>query len=120
MKKKFTEKQRRVSAVGKRGERKAKEWLEERGFTIEEWFPRAHAGYYDIKARKGKEKWIIEVKAGKNPSIDIYNFLKMINEVGYNRIGLALVTKDDVHLLQIKKTSIAARKAWKTRRKNKG
>ena len=105
--------------MGKRGEKKAKEWLEERGFIIEKWFPRAHAGYYDIKAIKGREKWIIEVKTGKNPSINIDNFLKMVNEKGYNRIGLAIVTDDDVHLLQIKKTKIAALKAWATRRKGK-
>jgi Holliday junction resolvase-like predicted endonuclease len=115
----FTEKQRRVSALGKRGEKKAKEWLEERGFTVEEWFPRAHAGHYDIKARKGREKWIIEVKTGENPSINVDNFLRMIDEKGYNRIGLAIVTEDDVHLLQIKKTKIAVLKAWKTRRKDK-
>ena len=119
MKRDFTQKQRQVSALGKRGEKKAKEWLEERGFTIEEWFPRAHAGYYDIKARRGRERWIIEVKTGENPSINVTNFLKMINEKGYNRIGLAIVTKDDVHLLQIKKTKIAALKAWTTRRKVK-
>lgn len=117
MKKEFTDKQRYVSALGKAGEKKVKEWLEERGFTIEEWFPRAHAGYYDIKARKGKERWIIEVKTGENPSINVPNFLKMVHEKGFNRIGLAIVTKDDVHLLQIKKTKIAALKAWKTRKK---
>lgn len=119
MKRDFTEKQRGVSALGKKGEIKAKKWLEERGFAIEEWFPHAHAGYYDIKARKGKERWIIEVKTGENPSINIDNFLKMINEKGYNRIGLAIVTTDDVHLLQIKKTRIAALKAWKTRKNTK-
>lgn len=117
MKRMMTDKQRCVSIIGKRGEKKAKEWLEERGFRIEEWFPKAHAGYYDIKAQKGKEKWIIEVKTGENPSINIDNFLRMLEEKGYNRIGLALVIKDDVHLLQIKKTRIAALNAWKTRRK---
>ena len=119
MKREFTEKQRKVPALGKRGEKKAKKWLEERGFTIEQWYPQAHAGYYDIKARKGREKWIIEVKTGENPSINVDNFLRMIGEKGYNRIGLAIVTEDDVHLLQIKKTKIAALKAWKTRRKGK-
>lgn len=119
MNKESTGKQRHISVLGKRGERKAKEWLEEGGFTIEEWFPRAHAGHYDIKARKGKEKWIIEVKTGSKPSINVANFLKMTNENGVNRIGLAIVTKGDVHLLEIKKTKIAALKAWKTRKKEK-
>lgn len=120
MKGELTERQRNVPALGRRGERKAKEWLEARGFRIEEWFPKAHAGYYDIKAQKGKEKWIIEVKTGKNPSINVDNFLKMTSEKGYNRIGLALVTEDDVHLLQIRKARIAALKAWKTMRARGG
>jgi Holliday junction resolvase-like predicted endonuclease len=112
-----TEKQRKVPDLGKAGERKVMEWLVERGFKIEEYFRRGHAGHYDIKAAKGKEKWIIEVKTGENPSLNIANFLKMIEEKGYNRIGLAIATRDDVVLLEVRKTMIAALKAWKTRRK---
>jgi 5'-3' exonuclease len=113
----FTEKQKAVPSTGKGGERKAKEWLEDHGFEIEEWFSHAHAGHYDIKASKGKKRWIIEVKTGDNPSINIPNFLKMLEEKGFDRIGLALVANDDVHLLEIRKQKIAALKAWKTRRK---
>jgi Holliday junction resolvase-like predicted endonuclease len=117
LKRKLAQKQRGVPALGKTGEKKAKEWLEDRGFIIEEWFPHAHAGYYDIKARKGQERWIIEVKTGSNPSLNITNFLKMINEKGFNRIGLAIVSKHYVYLLEVRKTRIVALKAWKTRKK---
>lgn len=116
MKKGLTERQKRVSAVGKRGEKRAKEWLEDKGFAVDEWFPRAHAGYYDIKAKRGKEKWIIEVKTGANPSLNVANFLKMTNEKGFN-IGLALVTKDDVYLLEIRERTLAGKKSWKKRGK---
>lgn len=119
MKREMTDRQKHVSSLGKKGEKKAKKWLEKRGFEIIEWFPHAHAGYYDIKARKGKEKWILEVKTGENPSINVPNFLRMINEKGFNRIGLAIVSSDDVHLLEIKKTRITALKAWESRRKQK-
>ena len=102
MKNVFTEKQKAVPSTGKGGERKAKEWLEDHGFEIEEWFSHAHAGHYDIKASKGKKRWIIEVKTGDNPSINIPNFIKMLEEKGFDRIGLALVANDDVHLLEIK------------------
>lgn len=117
MKKELTEKQRKVSALGKIGEKKVKKWLEDRGFNIDKSFSKAHAGHYDIKASKGKEKWIIEVKTGERPSLNIANFFKMMNEKGFNKIGLAIVSNDDVHLLELKKTRIAALKAWKTRKK---
>ena len=115
-KKPLTEKQCKVQALGKLGEKRAKEWLEGKGFTVTNYNPKAHSGYYDIKAEKNGEKWIIEVKTGENPSLNIPNFLKMINEKGYHKVGLALVTENDVYLLEIKKTRIAAFKAWKTRK----
>ena len=93
-----------------------KDWLIERGFTDVEWFSQAHAGYYDIKARKGQEKLIIEVKTGKNPKLNVSNLLKMMHEKGFDKIGLAIATQDDVFLLEVKKAKISALKAWKKRK----
>ncbi|MEM3641227.1 MAG: hypothetical protein QXH37_04840 [Candidatus Bathyarchaeia archaeon] len=118
LRRKFTENQKRVSITGIKAEKIAKKWLEKRGFNVIEAFSRPHSGHYDIKASKDGEKWIIEVKTGKKPPLNIANFLKMINEKGFHKIGLALVvSKDKVYLLEIKKTKIAAIKAWNTRRK---
>jgi Holliday junction resolvase-like predicted endonuclease len=115
-----TEKQERVPFIGRKGERIAKRWLEERGFKIEDSFSYAHSDYYDILASKNGEKWIIEVKTGKNPKLNVPNFLKMVDTKGFHKIGLAIVvSKNEVYLLEIKKTKIAAFKAWNTR-KNEG
>ena len=111
-----TERQRKVSILGKLGEQTVKEWLEKRGFKIEEWFSKAHAGFYDIKASKGKEKWIIELKTGLTPKLNVNNLLKMTGEKNINRIGLAIVTSGDVILLGIGKQQIAAMRAWKKRK----
>jgi Holliday junction resolvase-like predicted endonuclease len=111
-----TERQRKVSKLGKLGERTVKEWLENRGFKIEEWFSKAHAGFYDIKASKGKEKWIIEVKTGLTPKLNVNNLLKMTAERNVNKIGLAIVASDEVILLEIGKQQIAAMRAWKKRK----
>ena len=116
MKRDQTERQKRVPKQGNLGERVAKEWLEERGFTIEEWFSKAHTGFYDIKASKGKEKWIIEVKTGLNPKLNVNNLLKMTDEKNINKIGLAIVAKEEVILLEIGKQQIAAMRAWKKRK----
>ena len=116
LKRKQTERQRQVSKLGKLGERTAKEWLANRGFKIEELSPKAHAGFYDIKASKGKEKWIIEVKTGLTPKLNINNLLKMTAEKNINKIGLAIVASDEVILLEIGKQQIAAMRAWKKRK----
>jgi Holliday junction resolvase-like predicted endonuclease len=115
-----TERQKGVSTLGKLGERKVKEWLEKRGFNIDDSFPKAHAGFYDIKASKGKEKWIIEVKTGLTPKLNVNNLLKMTEEKNINKIGLAIVANDEVILLQIGKQQIAAMRAWKKRKKMHG
>ena len=41
----------------------------------------------------------------------------MVNQKGYDRIGLALVGKDDVYLLEFNRWSLAGRKAAKTKGK---
>lgn len=113
----LTKKQREVGKVGLVAERKTANWLKQHNFRDVEYFKKPHAGHYDIKAQKGKDKWIIEVKTGENPSVNIENFLKMLKEKGFRKIGLAIVAKNDVHLLEYKKMSLAGRKAWRTRRK---
>jgi hypothetical protein len=115
----LTDKQKEVSMLGKTGERKVEDWLVGRGFTIKEWFPRAQAGYYDIKAMKNKEKWIIEMKTGTNPRLSIANFLRMFSEKGFNRVGLAIATEDDVILSGVKKATRDVLKVWATRRKQR-
>jgi hypothetical protein len=118
--KKLTEKQRNVFLEGIKGEMKVEKWLRDRGFRIiESHEGKSCAGYYDIKARKGKDKWIMEVKKGENPKINIANFEKMLNEKGFNRIGLALVTDHNIHLLEYKKMTFAGLKATKTKRRKK-
>lgn len=118
MTKKLTEKQRKaLSEEGVKGEIKAEKWLKDHGFEIiESHEGKRKAGYYDIKAKKGKDNWIIEVKTGDTPKIKIANFEKMLDEKGFNKIGIALVTKDNVHLLEYKKMTFAGLKAWKTRK----
>lgn len=132
---KMTERQLRVCAEGKEGETKAEDWLRKHGFEILKSFAgKSHAGHFDIKAKKGKLQWIIEVKTGEHPKIDIRNFEKMVEEKGYSKIGLALVTGKQVYLLEYKKMTLAgykaaetkgavglsnaAKKAWKTRNKD--
>jgi len=115
----LTEKQKEVPKVGLRAERKVARWLAKHGFKDIKSFDKPHAGYFDVKARKGREKWIIEVKTGEKPQININNFVKMLKTRGYKKIGLAIVTKKDVHLLEYNKMSLAGRKAQETIRKNK-
>ena len=129
---KLTKKQRNaLSFEGVRGEIRAEKWLEKHGFRIiESHKGKRSASHYDIKAEKGKDRWVIEVKTGEKPQIKIANLKKMLQEKGYNKLGLALVTKDDVYLLEYKKMThagyVAARtrkrkeaanKAWETRRR---
>jgi hypothetical protein len=115
---KMTKKQLAVCEIGKEGEKKAKRWLEKNGYKItDHHHGKSIAGCFDITATKNKKKWIIEVKNGENPTINIANFEKMVNQKGYDRIGLALVGKDDVYLLEFNRWSLAGRKAAKTKGK---
>jgi len=105
-----------AAQTGTEGEKRAVDWLKDNGFKdIKKNKP---TGCWDIAARKGKEKWIIEVKSGEHPSIDLANFEKMVDQLG-NNIGLALVTEEYVHLLEYPKRRLAAVRAWKTRRSKK-
>jgi hypothetical protein len=46
---------------------------------------------------------VINVKSGEALAIKIANFEKMLNEKGFNRVGIALVSRKNVHLLQYRK-----------------
>jgi len=106
-----TEKQRKVPYKGKKAEKQAEKWLEEHGFCDVERNPKP-TGHWDIMARKGKHKWVIEVKTGENPQINMANFEKMTKMKGFTKIGLALVTRDYVHLLEYAKMRFVAFKIW--------
>ena len=127
----LTKKQQEVGKVGKQGEKIVTNWLRARGYKIvDEHAGKASNKPYDIKAYKGREKWIIEVKNGNAPPVKIENFVKMLGEKGFNKIGLALVHGKDVFLLEYNKMSWAgikasrkfnhreaAKKAWEYHRK---
>jgi hypothetical protein len=49
---------------------------------------------------------------------DIGNFEKMTKERGFDKICLALVTKEQVHLLEYKKMTLAGYKAAQVKGKN--
>ena len=63
----------------KQAEEIAVNWLRDKGYKILYWHKgRASNKPYDILAEKGKLRWIIEVKSGKNPSISLDNFDKLL------------------------------------------
>jgi len=46
--------------------------VKDHGFRILKSFNgKPHAGHYDIKVEKGKDRWNIEVKTGEKPQINI-------------------------------------------------
>ena len=113
-----TQKQREASEKGTIAERYVEKWLKKRRFHIDY----SHKGKksnlpYDIKATRGKERWVIDVKSGEKPLIKIPNFEKMMEETGYNKVGLALVKGKRVYLLEYRKMSLAGIKAAETRRR---
>lgn len=116
MRKELTEKQRKVFQEGEKGEIEAAKWLKEHGFYSVKRNTKP-TGCWDIMARRGKDKWIIEVKTGEEPKINLSNFEKMIRMKGFTKIGLALVTEHYVHILEYPKMRFAAFKAWDTMRK---
>lgn len=113
-----TQEQNEASDKGTKAESYCVKWLEKRGFHIVEWHEGKKSNlHYDIKATKGNERWVIDVKTGKEPATKIPNFEKMLKEEGYNRVGLALVSGKHVYLLQYRKMSHAGDLAAETRRK---
>ena len=95
---KLTKKMRQIIPRARRSEKQVVEWLQTHGFRDVEKNPKP-TGHWDVKGRKGKEIWIIEVKSGEKPKIDMANFEKMIEDETADVIGLALVTPRQVHLL---------------------
>ena len=113
VKKELTAKQKGTFPEGSKAEERAMSWLKEHKFTDVSRNPKP-TGCWDIMARKGNKNWIIEVKTGERPPINIDNFEKMINVKGIDKIGLALVTEKYIHLLEYPKQRFAAFKAWDT------
>lgn len=89
---------REIIPKARESERRVAEWLNTHGFREVERNPKP-TGHWDVKGRKGKDVWIIEVKSGDRPKIDMTNFEKMIEDETATMIGLALVTDRQVHLL---------------------
>ena len=108
-----TRKQREAGRKGLKAQKKVGKWLEQHKFQN---IRPKHPGPWDFTARKGKKKYVIEVKSGDNPGINLSNFKKMLKEP-VNIIGLALVIKNEVHLLQYKKKTLAGNRASKTKGK---
>ena len=118
MMKKLTAKQKEaLGNKGSKAEELVKMWLEKKGYKIDYWHQNRKSNKpYDIKASKGKERWVIDVKTGSKPSVNISNIEKNMREKGYNKIGLALVRDKVVYLFEFRKMSEAGRKAAITRK----
>jgi Holliday junction resolvase-like predicted endonuclease len=112
----------------KAAEKIAEDWLKSKGFDV----LYCHEGKasnlpYDILAQKGSEKWVIDVKTGKNPSINLESFRKLLEKkirnpktkefFKHNRIGYIFVIDEKPFLLGYNKYEWRARKAWTTREK---
>jgi Holliday junction resolvase len=113
---KRTQNQKDAAMKGEKAERTVRTWLRKRHFECES---KSSKDPCDIIARKKGKIWAIEVKTGDTrPGINLNKFHEMY-EHHYNVLGLALVIKKRVFLLQLNKMSHAAFKAWETIRKNK-
>ena len=103
-------------------EKKISRWLEDRGFKVQS-YGKKHSGCWDIKASKGKDKWIIEVKGGYTkykPPVNIEKIIKMTKQHGFNRIGLIFLPKNNIPMFfELNKMSYAGLKASKTKGKKK-
>lgn len=111
---------RQNRSKSKKAEARAVAWLrDERKFKITGWHEnKASNKYYDVKASKDNQKWIMEVKSGKKPSIKIENILKMIATKEINKLGLIFIPNltDIPILFELNKMTHAALKAWIKRR----
>ena len=98
-------------------------WLERKGYNIDYWHGNKKSNLpYDILASKGEERWVIDVKTGDKPGVNISNIAKILKSAklkGYNKIGLALVVekKPWPYLFEYRKMSEAGRNADLTRRR---
>lgn len=100
-------------------------WLKSQGYTILD----SHRGKlspkpYDIMAAKAGERWIIDVKTGKKPGVNIDSIEKMLRVRGFKHIGLAFVRgrhvdSANVYLFELNKQSLAGHKAARTRAHNR-
>lgn len=115
---KRTQAQKDAAKKGKKAEKVARKWLNKHGFKCER--KTNNKDPCDIIARKKRKLWAIEVKTGSTrPGINLNKFHEMYEERRYDVLGLALVIKNEVFLLQLVKASHAAFKAWETMRNGK-
>ena len=108
---------------GTEAEKKVVQWLRKRGYDIRYWHDGKKSNLpYDILAIKGNERWVIDVKTGNKPSVNISNIEKNLNDVKlkrYNKIGLALVSDKYPwpYLFEYKKMSQAGYLASRTKKR---
>ena len=111
-----------IADPGVSGETRARKWLEYRGFTIIERHKGPRRGYYDIKASRDGETWLIEVKSGVKPNVTIENLVKMLETPKIKVAALIFVSKRRGPVLlqfTLRKMEYAAFKAWHEMRKAK-
>jgi len=87
-------------------------WLKDKGYRILYWHERRASNKpYDILAEKGNLRWIIDVKSGKDPSINLENFAKLLEIKNIeipeenrtftpNRIGYIFIVDGEPFLLE--------------------
>ena len=104
----------------KGAEKLAVKWLRKKGFRIDY----SHKGKssnepYDIIARKRvngiNRIWAIDVKSGKNPSVKLKNFKKLLEDRRFNMIGYVFIIRGKPFLLEYSKWSHFGDKAYKAR-----
>lgn len=101
-------------------EERVVKYLQKKGFKVPDWHHKKPSNKpYDILATKNKQRWVVEVKGGKNPPVKLENFMKMLNKKNIDMVGLALVIDRHPFLLSYKRYTYLAEKAWiKIRKKN--
>lgn len=122
------QKSKTTSKDGTKAEMKVWKWLKGQDFVVGPCPRKAHTGCYDIKATAPNGKvWLVEVKSGKNPRINLSNFLKMMHckKSAYKVLaivpqkGLNEMQTDEPYFLKMSWQSAAAQKAAKTKKAKK-
>lgn len=99
-----------------------KRWLKKRGYTIlpDPGRKKISPKFYDIMASKAGERYIIDVKTMKEPTVNIDSIEKMTRVKGFKHIVLAFVRgkrtdSANVYWFELNKQSLAGHKAAKAR-----
>jgi hypothetical protein len=121
--------------IGRKYEEQGKKWLRKRRFKIVWGSRKPHNDPYDVEAIKDGMKWIIEIKGGVEPSVNVANLERMYEQRDANMLGLLFVRKrEPFYLFELPKIrvagqkdsirkgkkmeSIAGRKSWKLRKRS--